>query len=83
MKNIKIKVYPNPTQDIIAIQSDKVLLLDMQAELIDAGGKVVELKIFVQGTYICYFDTSILYNGIYTIRIYNSQESKIFKVVIQ
>ena len=83
MRKLELKVYPNPSQDIIAIQSDKVLLLDMQAELIDAGGKVVESKIFVQGTSICYFDTSILYNGIYTIRIYNSQESKIFKVVIQ
>jgi len=83
MKNLKLKVYPNPSQDIIAIQSDKVLLLDMQAELIDACGKVVESKIFVQGTSICYFDTSILYNGLYTIRIYNSLESKNFKVLIQ
>jgi hypothetical protein len=83
MKNLKLKVYPNPSQDIIAIQSDKVLLLDMQAELIDASGKLVESKVFVQGTSICYFDTSILYNGLYTIRIYNSLESKNFKVLIQ
>jgi hypothetical protein len=58
-------------------------MLDMQAELIDAEGKIVQSKSFSQGTSICFFDTSTLYNGHYTIRIYNAAENRIFKIVIQ
>ena len=83
MKNIEIKVFPNPSQDIIAIQAEELLMLDMQAELIDAMGKIVQSKSFSQGTSICFFDTTILYDGIYTIRIYNSVENRTFKVVLQ
>jgi len=83
MKNIEIKIFPNPSQDIIAIQADELLMLDMQAELIDATGKIVQSKSFSQGTSICFFDTTILYDGIYTIRIYNSAENRTFKVVLQ
>ncbi len=83
MKTIEIKVYPNPSQDVIAIQSEEVLKLDMQAELMNAEGKVVQSKSFSQGTSICFFDTSILYSGIYTLRIYNAVENRIFKVVLQ
>ena len=83
MKYVEIKVYPNPSQDIVAIQSDQVLMLDMQAELIDAEGKIVQSKSFSQGTSICFFDTSTLYNGHYTIRIYNSVVNRIFQIVLQ
>jgi hypothetical protein len=83
MKNVEIKVYPNPSQDIIAIQSAEILMLDMQADLINAEGKIVQSKSFSQGTSICYFDTSILYSGQYIIRIHNSIEQRDFKIVLQ
>ena len=77
------KIYPNPSQDIIAIQSAEILMLDMQADLINAEGKIVQSKSFSQGTSICYFDTSILYSGLYIIRIHNSIEQRDFKIVLQ
>jgi hypothetical protein len=44
-------------------------MLDMQADLINAEGEIVQSKSFSQGTSICYFETFILYSGQYIIRI--------------
>ena len=83
MDSLDFKIYPNPTSDLIAIQSSKMITNNLKAELFDAQGKIVETKTFLQGSTICFFETDTVYNGIYLLKISDGNKVKTFKVVIE
>ncbi|MFT3794283.1 YHYH protein [Flavobacterium sp.] len=79
---LQFKVYPNPAAELIAIQASEMISHNLTADLIDAQGRLVESKTFVQGTTICYFETDTVYNGVYFLKISDGKNTQTFKVVI-
>ena len=77
-----INIYPNPSADIIMIQSKELLTHDLKVELSNLTGQVIAKKDFYQGTTICYFETTGLYNGTYFLTIIDNGIKKSFKVII-
>jgi hypothetical protein len=79
---LDFKIFPNPTADLITIQSVSLLTNDLKLEMIDELGKIVLTKTFYQGSSSCYIETDTIYNGIYFIKISDIESSKTFKVII-
>jgi hypothetical protein len=77
-----INIYPNPSADLIMIQSKELLLNDLQVELSNVTGQIVAKKEFYQGSTICYFETTGLYNGTYFLTVSDKGTKKTFKVIV-
>jgi hypothetical protein len=82
LDNISMNVFPNPSSDLVLMQSGKMLPNTLQAELLDEKGNVVMKREFYQGTTICYFETANLANGNYFISVSDGKSKKTYKVII-
>jgi len=82
ISKLDFKIYPNPTSEIISIQSVSILTNDLKVEMIDTIGRLVMAKTFYQGSSTCYIETATLYNGIYFIKIGQGNNAKTFKILI-
>jgi hypothetical protein len=82
--NIKtsIIVSPNPATEFVAIQLSGLQNEDVQIELIDLQGKIIQSDKIVQGSTITYFDVRKLYDGFYFIKVMGKNFSKIEKIKI-
>ena len=82
--NIKtsIIVSPNPATEFVAIQLSGLQNEDVQIELIDLQGKIIQSDKIVQGSTITYFDVRKLYDGFYFIKVTGKNFSKIEKIKI-
>ncbi|MBS7786894.1 aryl-sulfate sulfotransferase [Flavobacterium sp. CYK-55] len=77
-----ISVFPNPVSDMLNIQLS-VSLSDAQLCLTDLSGKTI-MKENINPTEAKYtLKTSHLNNGLYLLKISNSQQSQNFKIVVQ
>ena len=74
--------FPNPSYDLLAIQSKAIVTADLTVNLIDSTGRQIDQKTIHQGTTLCYFDTSSLYNGVYLVQIRSGKEQFTLKVII-
>lgn len=81
LSSLNIKVYPNPAQEFVAIQSD-MLGDNLEVSLLDALGKVVKTQQILQGSTLSVFDLATVYNGIYFLKVANGRDSKSFKIII-
>ena len=81
LSKLNIKIYPNPAQDFIAIQSD-MIEDNLEVSLIDSLGKVIQTSEILQGSTLCIMDLSTIYNGIYFVRVANTKDNKTFKIII-
>ena len=81
LSKLNIKIYPNPAQDFIAIQSD---LQDnnLEVSLIDELGKVIQTNEILQGSTLCVMDLTTVYNGVYFVKVANAKDNKTFKIVV-
>jgi hypothetical protein len=79
----EVNVYPNPANDFVAVQINGINKENLNVELFDATGKLVQKSIIYQGKTIAYFDTQILYSGIYFVKIAGSEGVATRKIVIQ
>jgi hypothetical protein len=79
---IAVDIFPNPSSDIIAIQIKGLNKENLEVELIDIAGKVVQKTTLNQGSSIAHFDTKSVYEGIYFIRISGSNGTSSHKVII-
>ena len=75
-------IFPNPTAEILVIQSSGLLNGNVSAELVDATGKVIQTQTIFQGSTLCYFNVATLYSGTYLIRINESGKQRTYTVVI-
>jgi hypothetical protein len=78
----RFTAFPNPTYDLLAIQSKAIVSQDLQVNLFDATGRQIDQKVIHQGSTLCYFDTSSLYNGLYLVQISAGRERITLKVMI-
>jgi hypothetical protein len=81
-QDLKVSIYPNPTNELIAIQLGTLSKGNMQVQLIDVTGRIVKETVLVQGSTIAYFETATLYSGTYSVRISDGRKMINRKVVI-
>ncbi|MEO5775770.1 MAG: YHYH protein [Flavobacterium sp.] len=81
LSKLNIKIYPNPAQDFIAIQSD-MIEDNLNITLIDELGKVIQTNEILQGSTLCIMDLTTVNNGIYFVKVASSKDNKTFKVVL-
>lgn len=81
IKNTKISVFPNPAKDFITVQAD-FARKDLKVEMINAAGQIVNTTTLKQGTTMVHIETDAMYNGVYFLKVSNSNESESFKVLI-
>lgn len=67
--NVLFNVFPNPSADVIVIQSLNAHKQHLDMELLDAQGRVIQTQTIEQGSTLCYFPVSGLAAGTYTVRI--------------
>lgn len=77
-----LKVFPNPTSNIIWVQADSLLINNLNLKLINEEGKTMLNKTFPQGSRIVSIDTELLSDGIYFIRITDEEHFKMFKIIV-
>lgn len=64
-----VNIFPNPASQQIAIQLNGLAKGDVRIELYDMAGAAVLRTILFQGSTIAYFDTDMLSDGQYIVRI--------------
>ena len=77
-----IIISPNPATEFVAVQLSGLQNEDVQLELIDLQGKIIQSDKIVQGSTITYFDVRKLYDGFYFLKVMGKNFSKIEKVKI-
>lgn len=81
--DLKVNIFPNPTADWIAIQTDGLSKADFTVNLYDVAGKLLQTKTLVKGSTIVYFDTQTLYAGIYFVTLSNGKIQMTQKIMVQ
>ena len=81
LSKLNIKIYPNPAQDFVAIQSD-MIEDNLKVSLIDELGKVIQTNEILQGSTLCILDLTTVYNGIYFVKVASAKDNKTFKIII-
>jgi hypothetical protein len=82
IENSNITIYPNPSQEFIAIQTE-IIEKDLNIDLINELGQVVKSSKILQGSTLSIVDISTVYNGIYFIKIYNENSSITKSIIIK
>jgi PKD repeat protein len=75
-----VKVYPNPVNERLTVDLSNVISTDFALQLIDISGRVVMNRQNIQKN--CELDVRQLTKGLYFLRIGNSKQQVIKKVVI-
>ncbi len=83
LENKNIKIFPNPTSDFIAIQIGGLNLQDLNIEMYDMQGKLIQEKTLKSGQTVGYFDIQTLYSGTYLIKISTNNMSLTRKVIVE
>jgi hypothetical protein len=82
LEAMTFNVFPNPSADLLVVQSSGLHSDNIVANLINADGKILQSQTILQGSTLCYFDVSTLYSGTYFVRIENGTSPKTFSVVV-
>ncbi|MFM1772132.1 MAG: hypothetical protein RLZZ71_1274 [Bacteroidota bacterium] len=82
IENINVNTFPNPVQDVLAVQVNTVNRSNVQVDLLSADGKLISSTTLYQGSTLAHFDTRTLYNGTYFVRVGSGKNSVTKKVVV-
>ena len=55
---IEVKVFPNPSNDVLMVQLSDLIKTDVALKLVDLNGKLIDSKTIFQGCVICDFENS-------------------------
>lgn len=81
--NLDIKIFPNPTSDIIAIQIGGINNQDLDIKMYDIQGKLIKETKLNKGQTISYFDIQTVYSGTYLIKISSNELSLTRKIIVE
>lgn len=70
---LNIRMFPNPTSDILAIQAGGLVKEDISLHLYDLSGRELMHSSINKGQTIAYFDMQALYPGLYTLMARNGK----------
>lgn len=79
---IDASVFPNPSQEFIAIQISEMAEQNYEVKLYDLKGTLLQKVTILQGSTVAYFDVRSLYNGVYLVSIEIGKEKILKKVSI-
>jgi len=79
---IDASVFPNPSQEFIAIQISEMAEQNYEVKLYDLKGTLLQKVNILQGSTVAYFDVRSLYNGVYLVSIEIGKEKILKKVSI-
>lgn len=79
---LTFNVFPNPSADIIVVQSGGLVKDEIQITLLDAQGKIVKQAKILPGSTLSYLDVATLYSGVYHVQVVSGNQLRTFKVVI-
>lgn len=82
-QDIGLKIFPNPTADLIVLQIGDIIKKDLHVTLTNLNGQVVMKKDFYQGTTICFLETTTLYDGTYIVTVSGDDVKESYKVEIK
>jgi hypothetical protein len=82
-EQVQLSIFPNPANDLVAVQCGSFHVSDLEVSLFSLDGKLIERKKLLQGTTIAYFDIQTLYSGEYIIRIKSCNLVHTKKFVVQ
>ncbi len=82
LESSSITVFPNPTSDIIAVQSNDLNGADLKVQLFDITGKLVGQTVLYQGSTIAHFDVSTLYSGTYVVHVSDGTQVVTKKIIL-
>jgi len=80
--NLSVTVYPNPSNDIVAVQVGNLVKDALQVDLFDLSGKLVKSTTINAGQTIAFFDLQTIYAGIYFVKISNGNNNITRKIVV-
>jgi hypothetical protein len=66
---LMVNIFPSPASEFIAIQIGQLNNSSAEIQLYDMQGKLIATSLVKQGSTIAYFDTRLLYNGTYLIKL--------------
>ena len=78
----QVKIFPNPTSDLIIIQLLGLNVEALNLELFDMNGILVEKTSLLPGSTIAYFDVKTLYSGTYFVHMQCGNEKAVKKISI-
>lgn len=81
--NLYLLTFPNPANDLLAIQWKSVTKQNSIIELFDIQGKLIQTTTLNQGSSVAYFDTRSLYDGEYIVRMKLGNKFISKKIIIQ
>ena len=79
--SLNLVIYPNPSQDFIAIQSN-LLTNNLKLELVNELGQIVLESTILQGSTLSVMETHTFYNGLYLLKVSDDKNTKTYKVII-
>jgi hypothetical protein len=82
-KQLNITAFPNPANDIIAVQVGNLVTQNLSVKLFDLTGKLVHETQVNKGSTVAYFDAQTLYNGVYMVVVSDGKNQFTQKVIIQ
>ncbi len=82
LEQIGVSLFPNPTSDVIVVQTNGLTTNEIFIELRDANGKVIQAQTIKKGSTMAYLDVTTLYNGTYFVHVKSGALAKSYPVVI-
>jgi hypothetical protein len=82
LEQIGLSLFPNPTSDMVVVQSYSPVVSDLKIELFDINGKLILEDTLKQGSTMCYLNLETVYSGVYFVKISDNKDSITKKVVI-
>lgn len=82
LNNLDIKIFPNPSSDLIAIQIGGINNHDLDLKLYDIQGKLIQESKILKGQTIGFFDIQTFYSGTYFVKISFHEFSITKKIIV-
>ncbi len=81
-QELNLNVYPNPAVEFVAVQLSNLSKKNVNVELYDMLGKLIQTTTIYQGSTIAYFDTRALYQGQYLVKVIADEKNITKKITI-
>ncbi len=82
LEQIGLSLFPNPSSDLVVVQSYAPVVSDLKIELFDINGKLILAETLIQGSTMCYLNIETVYSGIYFVKISDDNKSITKKVFV-
>jgi hypothetical protein len=81
--NEDFSVFPNPASDFVAVQALGLVRKNINLQLYDLHGKLLQQSKILQGSTMGYLDLQTIYNGTYILKIENEDFALSKKIIVQ